>query len=354
MTIVSRITSLSCTAGNGTSFFQSYEHIPYQPSKSQLFFATFTLGAGVAGAVVDVGLFNASNGLFLRQNGASGLQLVRRSSTSGGVVDEVVDQADWNIDKMDGTGKSDVTLDPTKGAILCFDGQFLGMGRCRVYFDVSGQLFEVHHFEHANVLAVPYMQTMSLPVQMLVTAAASAGTKTAHFKCAAVSSEGGFSEDAGLSFVTPDMTAVLAASGTATAIISLRPLTTFNSISNRQKIRIDSVDIISGANPVRWDLVLGATFSAAPTWADVNTASCGCEYTSAPGTLSTMPLSIAGGYLPGSATARGTISAAGRVRYPISLDRAGAVRAMGTLTLVMSGIGGTSSSKAAINFTEIR
>lgn len=349
-----RMVALSCTAGSGTSFFQSYEYVPYQPGKSQLVFVTGVLGAGVAGAVVDVGLFDANNGFFLRQNGASGLQLVRRSGTSGSVVDEVVSQASWSVDPLNGTGPSGITLDPTKAFILALDAQFLGMGRCRVYFDIGGQLVAVHEFLHANVLAVPYMQTLTLPIQMLITATATGSTKTAHFKCASVSSEGGFGEDAGFTFATPEAS-ITAASGAQTAILSIRPRTTFNSITNRQKVRFDSVEILAGTNPVRWELVLGATFSAAPTFAAVNTTSSGMESTTTvPGTLSTVPLVIASGYLSGSATVRGTVSATSRVRYPITLDRAGAARAFGTLTLVATGIGGTSAMRASFNYTEIR
>jgi hypothetical protein len=65
--------------------------------------STFVLGAGVAGVTVEVGQFDLLNGLFLRQNGVSGLQFVRRTSTSGSAVDNAVDKANWNIDKFDGT-----------------------------------------------------------------------------------------------------------------------------------------------------------------------------------------------------------------------------------------------------------
>lgn len=346
-----RMVALACTAGTGTSFIQSYEYIPYQPGKSQLILMTGVLGAGVASTTVDVGAFDVANGIFLRQNGASGLQLVRRSSTSGSVVNEVVPQSEWNCDRLDGNGPSDVLFDETKAFIFAIDAQFLGMGRVRAYFDIGGMLIQVHEFRCANVLAVPYMQSLSLPVQMLVTAAG--GAKTAHFKCASVSSEGGFSEDAGFSFATPSV-GTTAASGAATAMLSIRPGTTFNSLANRQRMRFDSVEILSGLNPVRWELVLGATFSGAPTFAAVNATYSGTEYTSAPGTWATSPLIIAAGYMPGSATARGTVSAATKVKYPLTLDRAGSQRALGTLTLVCTGIGGTSACSVSMNFTEVR
>jgi len=36
--------------------------------------------------------------------------------------------------------------------------------------------------------------------------------------------------------------------------------------------------IVTGNSPVYWELCIGATFSVAPTWADVNTASSAFEY----------------------------------------------------------------------------
>ena len=38
------------------------------------------------------------------------------------------------------------------------------MGRVRCGFDVAGVIYYAHEFLNANVLAVPYMQTASLPI----------------------------------------------------------------------------------------------------------------------------------------------------------------------------------------------
>lgn len=349
-----RMVALTVAAGTGTSFIQSYEHIPYQPGKSQLVFVTGLLAAAVADVTVDVGLFNADNGLFLRQNGTSGLQIVRRTSTSGSVSNDAISQAAWNLDPMDGTGPSGVTLNAATVFILVIDAQFLGMGRVRVGFDVDGQIIYAHEFLNANSLAVPYTQTLSLPVQMLVTAAASAGDKTAYFKCASVSSEGGVSEDLAYSFATPEQT-VTAASGTRTHILSLRPLTAFNSITNRSRLVLTGIDLlVTGTNPVLWELAIGSTFSAGPTWANVNTTYSASESSSAVGTLSGAGLIIAAGYNAASAATKSVTSAKLSHRYPITLNRAGAVRANGTLSLLVTGLGGTSATRAVMQFSEVR
>ena len=347
-----RMVTLACT-GTGTSFIQSYEYIPYQAGKSQLIFITGVIGAAVASTVTEMGLFDANNGLFIRQASDGTISVVRRTSTSGSVVDNVIPQSDWNLDKLDGTGASGITLDVTDTQILVIDAQFLAMGRVRFGFDIGGQIVYCHQSLHANVLQVPYMQTLTLPVQMLMTS--TGGSKnTTRFKCSSVSSEGGFADDIGYSFATPEGT-VTAASGARTHILSLRPRTTFNSITNRSRIRPTSVEIfVTGANPVFWELCVGSTFSAGPTYANVNATYSASEYSSAVGTLSAAGIVIASGYVAATNQAKQAVSRDIASRYPLSLNRAGAVRANGTLSLLVSGIGGTSATRASLNYTEIR
>lgn len=349
-----RMCQMSATAGSGTSWMQSFQYSPYQPGKSQLILITGNMDTGVAGVVKDVGYFDAANGIFYRQNGASGVQFVRRSSTSGSVVDEVVNQASWNLDKLDGTGGSGYTLDPTKVFILVIDLQFLAMGRVRIGFDLGGTIIYAHQFTHANVLTVPYMQTATLPVQALLTASSSGNTANLYFKCAAVISEGGFDVDAGIGFSTPSVT-VTAGNGTRTHLLSVRPKLTFNGIVNRHRLLIDSLELlVTGNNAVLWELVVGATFSVAPTFADVNTTYSAHEYGSG-GTFSalTSGVVISAGYCATNGANKVAISGHLNTFYPLTLNRAGANRALGTLSLLVTGLGGTSASNALFNYIEI-
>lgn len=350
-----RMLALSATTGTGTVFVQSHEYIPYQAGRSQLVFLTFVLGAAVAGTTVEVGLFDAANGILLRQAGDGVLSIVRRTSTGGTVDEEVVPQSLWNLDTLNGSGASGITLNVARSQILVIDAQFLGMGRVRCGFDIGGQIVYFHEFRNANTtLSVPYLQQLTLPVGMLLTTDALSGSRTTHFKCANVSSEGGFSEDLGYTIATPEAT-VTAGSGTRTALVSVRPATTFAGIANRNKIIPSILSVaVTGNFPVFWELCLGCTFSGAPTWAAVNGTYSAAEYTSAPGTLSGVGLVIASGYVMSGAQTKESATRALQAKYPISLDRAGAVRAMGTLTLCVTGIGGTSASRASISLVEFR
>lgn len=351
-----RMTLLSVGNATGTSYIQSFEYVPYQPGKSQLIFVTGLLGSGTANVTKDIGYFDANNGIFYRQNGTSGLQIVRRTSTSGVPVDNAVNQANWNLDKLDGTGTSKITLDPTKVFILAIDLQFLAMGRVRVGFDIGGQIIYAHEFLNSNVLTTPYMQMANLPLQGLISANSGVGgASTMYYKCASVSSEGGYSSGLGFPNSTPEGT-VTAASGARTHVLSIRPKTTYQGLTNRIKFILENINIlVTGNNPVFWELVVGASFSGAPTWADVNTSYSGFEY-GIGGTFSSLTggIVVASGYCAASATSAQAIEAKISSIYPISLDRSGAVRALGTLSLLASGIGNTTATRASFDFVEVR
>lgn len=353
-----RLVTLQVNAGGGggTSFLQSFNYLPYQPGKSQCIYITGVMGSGTAGAVKRYGYGDANNGIFYEQNGVGGVQFNRRTSTSGGVVENAVTQANWNEDKFDGTGPSGVVLDPTKAFILVIDLQFLGMGRVRVGFDINGIIFYAHHFEFANVITVPYMQTASLPVMAeIIAAAALGGVATCSFKCSTVTSEGGYQFGLGREFSAEGT--VTAASGARTHILSIRPKTTFNALTNRVLIIPAALEVIGGANPVLWELCIGVNFGATPpTWANVNATYSAVEF-GINGTFVDLNagIVIAAGYISSNTPASRSVAASEiTTSYPITLDRAGAQRNLGTLSLLLTGLGGTSASRSTLNWFELR
>ena len=145
--------------------------------------------------------------------------------------------------------------------------------------------------------------------------------------------------------------------------MSIRPKTTFNAITNRQQFRLTGINLLAtGANPVFWELCIGATI-AASTWADVNTTYSGFEYTSVRGAFTnlTSGLVIMSGYISGAGTGTNApavtpidIPSVLSVKYPLTLDRAGAVRTLGTMSLLVSGVGGASITRCSLNYQEVR
>lgn len=353
-----RMVALTINAGaaGGTSWMQSFEYVPYQPGKSQFAAITGVLGTGVDGVLKEYGYGDQANGIFYQQNGTGGIRFNRRTSTSGGVANNTVDQASWNIDPLNGTGPSGLTIDTTKSFILIIDLQFLGMGRVRVGFDINGVVYYAHQFLNANSLTVPYMQTASLPISCLISAAAGlAAPATMHFKCAQVASEGGYDPASGGRDFTVEG-AVSVSSGARTHIISIRPKTTFNGITNRGFFDIHDIQVLAGLNAIYVEVCIGVVFTAPLVFADVNGTYSFMEYNTA-GTYSSLVggVVIASTYV-GTGAGGGRVSGGGNVAisYPISLDRAGAQRALGTLSILATGISGASASRGAFNWHEVR
>ena len=350
-----RVTLLTfaSTPTGGEASMQSYEYIPYQPSKSQLVFITFNMVAAVANTVKFAGLSDGNNGIEFQLNGTTKQFVIYSDTTLG---DQTVAQSSWNLDKLDGTGTSGITLDATKTQILVIDFQALYVGRVRVGFDIDGQIIYCHEFLHANSVEYPYIQTANLPVRVGMTCTATVST-TMMFICSAVVSEGGIDSAAlfGYDFAVANTTDV-SVTTSATHMLSIRPKTTFNSITNRIKIIPTGLDLIitgSGTNIVFWELVLGQTLTSA-TAADVNTSYSGTEYLTG-GTMSGSPIVIDSGYATSSNQSKSSLDATVSTRYPITLTKAGANRDLGQLTLrATSIVGGTFNCRAVVKFKEIR
>ena len=186
--------NLNVTEASGSKTIrQSKRVMSYQPGKSLLIFNTFVMNAQTENLKQIVGLFDANNGIFFQDTG-TGYQIVRRTYTSGSPVDTEINQADWNGDKLNGTGASGFTLSPDKSNILFIDVEWLGVGSVRVGFVINGQLITAHTFNNANSLTTVYMQTANLPIRYEIqrTGTLAAGTYTLQQICSTCISEGGY------------------------------------------------------------------------------------------------------------------------------------------------------------------
>ena len=165
----------------------------YQPGKSLLTLNTFVMSPAKTGLRQRVGYFGADNGIYLELDDST-LSFVKRSLVNGAPVTETrVSQANWNGDKLNGTGPSGITLDITKAQILWMDFEWLGVGSVRTGFVINGKFILCHTFHHANIIESTYITTASLPLRYEIanTAATSVPSKLKQI-CSTVISEGGY------------------------------------------------------------------------------------------------------------------------------------------------------------------
>lgn len=186
--------SLNTTTASGDKVIrQSKRVMTYQPGKSLLNLNTFVMNAQEENLVQKVGMFDANNGIFFKDTGTT-YQFVRRTFTSGSSDDaEEIDQSSWNGDKLDGTGASGYTLDPTKATILFMDFEWLGMGAVRCGFVIDGKFIVAHTFLNANSLTTVYMQTANLPIRYEIeTTGTISGAAVLQQVCSTTMIEGGY------------------------------------------------------------------------------------------------------------------------------------------------------------------
>lgn len=216
----------------------------YQPGKGLQCLLTFVMSTAKENLRQRAGYFSSDNGLFLERTNEDEVYFVKRSKVTGSVVDTKVSQSDWNVDKMDGTGPSLLTLDLDNPQILFIDVEWLGVGSVRMGFVINGKFIHCHTFHHANLSSSAkgaYMQTACLPIRFEIeNTGTTSATSILRQICSTVNSDGGYSlTGKQFSIGTPIQSPKdIPTAGTFVPIVSIRLKST----------RLDSIVIPKGIN----------------------------------------------------------------------------------------------------------
>lgn len=169
---------------------QTFGRFNYTPGKSQVLIMTGVFGAAATGIKRKAGLFDNKNGIFFDQQ-SNGMGVTIRTYTSGSAVDTRIVQQDWNIDKMDGTGPSGITIDYAKNQIWFVDFEWLSAGRVRFGFFLNGLLYYCHQITHLNSITMAYMSIPNLPLRYEIENDGTGFAASFTHICTTVQSEGG-------------------------------------------------------------------------------------------------------------------------------------------------------------------
>lgn len=273
---------------------QTKQYFNYQSGKSMLIFMTGVMGATKANVTRRIGYFDDDNGLFFENNGTD-LRVVVRTNTSGTPAENAVAQSSWNIDKLDGTGSSGITLDMSKGQIFAIDFQWLAVGRVRFGFDIDGELIYCHEVTHANSITEVYMSTPNLPIRFeLLNTGTTASSSQVDQICFSVMNEGGW-QPVGITRSTGRGNTGIIIAGDLKPVLSLR----LSSNHIRHSVCKFKANIISTTNSnFRWELVFNPTITGGATvsWSDVSTADSVMQIDIARNGVVSDGVVIAGGY----------------------------------------------------------
>lgn len=300
----SRLSVSASTAGLRVR--QTFRRFHYQPGKSQLVLMTGLLDAGGGGTGITrrIGFFDDDNGLFF-EDAEGTVRVVRRSSTSGSPVDTAVEQSAWNVDKMDGSGPSGITVDWTKAQMFVIDFEWLGVGRVRFGLDIDGQVHYVHNFLHANNLDVVYLSTPNLPLRFSIENDGTGAASDLDQVCAAVESEGGV-DPSGLRFwVDTGVSSAINANtvGTFYAVIGLR----LKPARLGAQIDIKKLSLLAATNDdflwrLYWNPTVAGTFTYGGVASSNMQRALGDQVGNPSATTVTGGTVIAGGYVTGNTT----------------------------------------------------
>ncbi len=110
------------------------------------------------------GMFDEENGFYFLLE-ESGFGVARRSKASGNIEEVITYQSDWNLDKLNGQGKSRKTLDITKIQMLLITYTFYGAGGVTFWVKIDRDLIAIHRYSAGNYLNLPIVGNPSLPLR---------------------------------------------------------------------------------------------------------------------------------------------------------------------------------------------
>jgi hypothetical protein len=337
------------TLANAKATIQTKVYHRYQPGKSQLVLCTGVFGAPTTNVRRRYGYFDADNGVFFEQTSA-GMHVVVRSKASGTVVDSRINQTAWNLDRLDGDGLSDITIDWTKAQILLMDLEWLGVGRVRFGVVLGGDIVYVHEVTNVNALSGVYMTSANLPMRAEVeNTGVTAGAAVMKQICVSVISEGGQEDDRAFLFSAGNGITTIGVT-TRRAVLSIRPKLLFNELPNRGQVVPAEIDLYAAASAY-YEIVVNGALGGTPSWTSANDASI-VEYDVA-GTTVTGGTVVESGFVTtagGSSRGQGRNGILGRL--PLVLNAAG--DAGDILSVVVTSFTGTAAASAAVTWREFR
>jgi hypothetical protein len=184
-------------SGAGYYISQSRNYCVYQPGKSLLFMASGIIDPSNNNYTTRIGYFDnvvpltnplvVRNGIYFDCSGGVFSVNIKNNTTTR------ITQSNWNIDKLNGTGLSGLTLDFRKTQLFVIDMEWLGVGRVRFGFYVYGKIQYCHQVTNINILTAPYTNSINLPICYSIHSTVGGGRSNNFTQiCSTVISEGGY------------------------------------------------------------------------------------------------------------------------------------------------------------------
>jgi hypothetical protein len=200
-----------------------------------------------------------------------------RAGTS--VTDDHTAQTSWNVDKMDGTGPSGMTLDPTKGNVFQIKYKYLGQGDITFWIldDTSGSFQLVHRVLWQNTKTKPNLQIPNLKIGWFTASLGSTTDLKVYGASAMAATEGKvlrtrnpWGHPATVSSVGTNLTPILA----------IRNRREFNTVINLLEVLMLTCTVgVDGTKPADIEIIINPSLDTGEyAWQYENSSHCLAEY----------------------------------------------------------------------------
>jgi hypothetical protein len=257
-------------ATSSTAEVKTRRKLKYRPGQGINIFFTALFTTGKTGSTQEHGWGSTIDSVAVGYNGTAFGILYRNNS-----IDTWTAQSSFNIDKLDGTGDSGITLDPTKVNIYMIQVPYLGAADISFYIRnaTSNNMLKFHRIPITNTLTGLSLKNPSLPIYIKATNTTNNTSIVVKAGCWAGFLSGPFSLKSALERSIFNTKSAIT---TETNVLTIRNNSTFNSETNLTEVFPKSISIaVDGTKNTIIRVYHNATIGGTPSYTAIeNNVSC--------------------------------------------------------------------------------
>ena len=267
-TDASRLRLQTGTGAAGAALYTTKRTAKYRPGQGMTVRFTTVYTTGAASSTQIHGVGTAENGYFFGFNGSSFGILHRNNS-----VDTWTLQGAWNGDKCDGSGYSLFTLIPTFGNVYQIRYPYLGYGNITFWIQDAGtgHWLRAHTIEYTNSSVSTELRNPNMTFYMQAVNSGNTSNLIMYSGSMAALLSGVLAYLGNPKWAYDNNKTGITAE---TSVFALKVATTYNGVTNRGSIRLNSVSV--GCNATNAVAVLrfkiGATLAGTATYVPIDGA----------------------------------------------------------------------------------
>ncbi len=289
------------TANNDSVIFQTRRHWRYQVFRTHSISWAIVFGAHQTNVTKMFGQGLNNNGWFVEQSGGT-YYFVKRSNVGialPGFNELKIARANWNLDRLDGTGPSGLNLDLSKGISWVIDYVWHGTQGINFGINYFDRVIYCHQMVFTATLDEPYSRNAILPLRAMVQNTGTVSSPGGEMQIGPVSYNVYSSCESTDSYVFSASNKTTAISVTSTTtptyMIAIRPKATFLGANNRANLIPISFELLSSAE-IYYEVLADVTIGTG-TWISPDSRSL-AEYSINFGTVSGERV-VGSGYISG-------------------------------------------------------